>query len=80
MRAGVSQPIGPRKSVTRSYTVNGDVPGWDIYRSDNICQFSLSVSFRFGSLKASVRKVDRGINNDDMEGGNDHSGQGGQGR
>lgn len=80
VRAGVSQPIGPRKSVNRSYTVNGDVPGWDIYRSDNICQFSLSVSYRFGSLKASVRKVDRGINNDDMEGGNDHSGQGGGGR
>jgi len=33
------------------------------------CQFNLSVTYRFGSLKASVKKVDRSIENNDVVGG-----------
>ena len=40
--------------------------------------FSIRVSYRFGNLKDSIKKVKRGINNDDMRGGeNNEGGQGG---
>jgi hypothetical protein len=36
----------------------------------------ISVSYRFGSMKESIRRVQRGITNDDVKGGGD-SGSGG---
>lgn len=39
--------------------------------------FRLNVSYRFGTLKESIRKVSRGITNDDSKGG--EGGGGGQG-
>ena len=47
----------------------------DLYfRSDNwtksvVQRFSLSISYRIGELKASVRKAERTISNDDVKGG-----------
>ncbi|MDR0824241.1 MAG: outer membrane beta-barrel family protein, partial [Prevotella sp.] len=38
----------------------------------------ISVSFRFGEMKAQIQKTKRGINNDDVMSGGDN-GQGGQG-
>ena len=38
--------------------------------------FSLSISYRIGELKASVRKAERTISNDDVKGGG-NSGEGG---
>jgi hypothetical protein len=38
--------------------------------------FSLSISYRIGELKASVRKAERSISNDDVKGGG-NSGEGG---
>ena len=36
--------------------------------------FGISASFRIGELKASVKKTERSINNDDVKGGGDNSG------
>lgn len=41
-------------------------------------RFSLSVSYRFGELKASVRKAERTISNDDLKGGGSRGGSGGE--
>lgn len=60
-----------------------NVPGNYFYRSEYIMprrQFGVSVSFRFGELKAQLKKVQRGISNDDsMGGGQGSGGQGGSG-
>ena len=49
--------------------------------SNRMRQFGFSVSFRFGEMKAQIKKAQRSINNDDNMGGGQGSqgGQGGQG-
>ncbi len=53
---------------SKAETVNGDYrdfqQSWNRARS-----FTLSVSYRFGSLKASVKKTEHSIDNDDVVGG-----------
>ncbi|MDU1891631.1 MAG: TonB-dependent receptor [Dysgonomonas sp.] len=58
----------------------------DLFRSETIMtqntrQFGISFSFRFGEMKAQIKKAQRSISNDDvMSGGQNQSGQsGGQG-
>ena len=52
----------------------------DVYfRSDNwskinVQRFSISISYRIGELKASVKKAERTISNDDVKGGGNSSG------
>ena len=56
----------------------------DLYfRSDNwtksvVQRFSLSISYRIGELKASVRKAERTISNDDVKGGGSNTGGSGE--
>ena len=54
--------------TTEAETVNGDYrafeKSWNHARS-----FTLSVTWRFGSLKASVKKAEHSIDNDDVVGG-----------
>jgi len=63
-----------KKYKKYNYTVE------DIYfRSDSwskgvVQRFSLSISYRIGELKASVRKAERTISNDDVKGGGSNSG------
>ena len=61
----------------KSYTNQGDYTGWDctkwIARG-----FKISVTYRFGSIKASVKRTDKTIENDDVVGGIQQGG-GGQG-
>ena len=50
-----------------------------LFRSDNwsksnVQRFSLNVSYRIGELKASVRKAERSISNDDVKGGGNNGG------
>jgi len=40
--------------------------------------FGLTASYRFGEMKADIKKVQRGINNDDVKGGGGQSTGGGQ--
>ena len=54
--------------VMDAETVNGDFTGFE--RSFNRDRsFALSVSWRFGSLKSSVKKTEHSIDNDDVVGG-----------
>ncbi|WP_099464354.1 MULTISPECIES: outer membrane beta-barrel family protein [Parabacteroides] len=41
-------------------------------------EFRLSISYTFGNLKGGIKKVRRGINNDDMKGNNSGNSEGGQ--
>ena len=54
----------------KTLPVQGDVLGWsDMVNNQNGRWFRLSVSYRFGKLKASVKKADTTIKNDDEIGG-----------
>jgi outer membrane receptor for ferrienterochelin and colicin len=60
-----------------SYTETSD------FRVDNVStriarSFGLSISYRFGQLKAQIKKAQRGISNDDVKGGGGQGGGGGQ--
>ena len=50
------------------YTTHGDYTGqdraWQFMR-----EFRLTVSYRFGSLKAGVKQTNKTIENNDLEGG-----------
>jgi len=67
VRIGANTPFNEYRS-TCNETVNGDFrdtqTSWVRRRS-----FSLSVTYRFGSLKAKVKKTDHTIENDDVVGG-----------
>ena len=48
----------------------GDILGWgDNTNSQNSCYFRISISYRFGKLKASVKKTETTIENSDEVGG-----------
>ena len=53
-----------RSSFTESLNFRQD--NWSKYEQQN---FGVRVSFRFGELKASVKKAERSISNDDVKGG-----------
>lgn len=69
VRVGVYNPFGPKRTRHYSHMVN--VPytssSESVYLNSNIVG-GISVSYRFGSLKAQVKKV-KGISNDDVVGG-----------
>lgn len=56
-------------SVYKNRIVQGDYTGLTRTIQGQSHQFGLRVSYRFGSLKARVKTVDRSINNDDVIGG-----------
>ena len=60
-------PFSGKYDIGESRTVNGDVTGFskNWQRTRN---FYISVSYRFGSLKAQVKKVAKTIENDDLQG------------
>ena len=54
----------------KTRTTQGDILGWgDNINTQNNQFFRLSVSYRFGKLKASVKKTETTIDNSDMVGG-----------
>lgn len=54
----------------KTRTTQGDIIGWsDQIMTPNGRYFKVSVSYRFGKLKASVKKTDTSIENDDIVGG-----------
>ena len=67
VRLGANTPFD-KYMTSEAETVNGDYRdyqiSWNRGRS-----FSLSVTWRFGSLKASVKKTEHSIDNDDVVGG-----------
>ena len=68
LRLGVNNPIGSSRYCWSSETVNGDYTGYNSSYIDGRRSFNIAISYRLGSLKSSVKKVDNGITNDDLEG------------
>ena len=67
VRIGANAPFN-KYWTSEAETVNGDYR--DFHQSwNNARSFSLSVTYRFGSLKASVKKTEHSIDNDDVVGG-----------
>lgn len=75
---GVSNPFGPHSYKYTTYGVNTGMKSVSKTYQKSPLQFQLSVSYRFGSLNAYVKKVNRTISNDDMS-KSSGGGQGGQG-
>ncbi|MBO4718530.1 MAG: TonB-dependent receptor family protein [Prevotella sp.] len=67
VRLGANTPFN-KYMTSEAETVNGDYRDYQIYWNRGR-SFSLSVTWRFGSLKASVKKTERSIDNDDVVGG-----------
>lgn len=67
LRAGVSNPFGSNNSTYTSVTVNGGYRGVSHSYSTNRREFSIGLSYRFGSLNAYVKKTNRSISNNDLE-------------
>ena len=76
-RLHVQNPIGRSEREFISYTVNGDVIGSVTSRNYNMRGVNLSVSYRFGSMKAQVKKTAKSIQNDDLVGGSGSNAQSG---
>lgn len=71
---GISHPEG------RSYTVNSGYYGISTQTRANAASFSIGINYRFGKLRAMVKKTNTTIRNDDLQGGSSRSSnQGGGG-
>ena len=62
----------------KNYTTQGDRTGWQQF-GFIMRGFSVNVSYRFGSLKAQVKKTSKTIENNDVVGGSSQGGGQGQG-
>lgn len=61
-------PIKNHTDVSTSHIVNGDYTGYSTTSRHNPMQLSVGISYRFGNLRAQVRKTDTTITNDDLIG------------
>lgn len=68
----LTNPITNAHPTSKYHSVNLPYTSYSTSWSTSNRSFSISVSYRFGQLRASVKKV-KGISNDDMVGGNSAS-------
>ena len=66
-------PFGGKYMSMKNYVTQGDVTGWSRYEQESR-RFGISLSYRFGSLKSSVKKASKTIANDDLIGSGKQSG------
>ncbi|MBR5685764.1 MAG: TonB-dependent receptor family protein, partial [Muribaculaceae bacterium] len=66
-------PFSGKTMSVKQYLTQGDVTGWTRYEQTTR-KFGIQVSYRFGSLKNSVKKADKTIENDDLIGSGKQSG------
>lgn len=67
IKIGAQNPFSGKYHQITQKTTNGDRIGYDTSHSLNRA-FGINISYRFGSLKASVKKTNKTISNDDLEG------------
>ena len=70
------KPFSPKYDSYSHYTTQGDYTGRERYEWRQR-SFSLSISYRFGSLNARVKKTEKTIENNDVVGGSSAGAQGG---
>lgn len=68
VRVTLENPFGARWRMRQSEVVNGDYRQTTSTSAPHGRDFRFTISYRFGSLKAQVRKVANGIDNDDLVG------------
>lgn len=68
VRAELLNPISPKYARFSINTVNGDYTGYSNSYQHRGVQARFSISYRFGSLQAQVKKTSRSIENDDLVG------------
>ncbi len=68
VKLSVNNPFGPGTSEYGQYIVNGDYTGTSVSMQQNRRSVALTVSYRFGSLNAKVKKTAKAIENDDLIG------------
>lgn len=68
VRAELLNPISPKYARFSINTVNGDYTGYSNSYQHRGIQARFSISYRFGSLQAQVKKTSRSIENDDLVG------------
>lgn len=66
LRMSITNPFGPYTTKSISHTVNSGVTGKSTYYRYNATSLSVSLSYRFGSLNAYVKKASRTVSNDDL--------------
>lgn len=67
VRLQVTQPFGPyKRTKTGFYRTRGDIQGTTYTYLTDRFSVGLQLSYRFGSLRASVKKTKATINNDDV--------------
>jgi len=69
-KVNIMNPFAFHGLGNRSVTDRGDYTGWDISRYNAARSVMISVSYRFGSVNAKVKKAAAAIVNDDLQGGN----------
>lgn len=80
-QAQINNPFGPYHPEYRGYSANSSyVTEQRSWSEASACRVSLSISYRFGNLQASVKKTSRSIVNDDTDGKNKGQGGGGGGK
>lgn len=77
------RPFSDRYTCWKSYTDRGDYTGRNFQWGRQGQSYQISISYRFGSLKAQVKKTDTTIENNDVvggasKGGNNQMGGGGK--
>lgn len=60
--------LGIHSRRSNSYNVNGGRTGYTFFTQHPRQQVLMSVTWRFGNLQASVKKTDKSISNDDLQG------------
>ena len=66
-------PFSGKYMSMKNYVTQGDVTGWSRYEQQ-ARRFGINISYRFGSLKSSVKKASKTIENDDLIGSGKQSG------
>jgi len=68
VRLNANRPFGPYTVNSRSCGINSDFISESVYSYGRQGNFGVSLSYRFGSLNASVKKTAGRISNDDVSG------------
>ena len=65
----INNPFGKNRKCFRSEPINVGYTGYnESYYFNQANQFQCSLSYRFGSINAQVKKTAKSIKNDDLEG------------
>lgn len=67
VKLGAQSPFSSKYRTGTFHTIQGGRVGFNSFKNLQRA-FGINVSFRFGSLKASVKKTNKTISNDDLEG------------